>query len=122
MHKKDGKLLEAIQRAFGVGKIYKHGQDALDYRVSSLKDLKVIINHLDQYPLLTKKFADYLLFKQSVDLIEKKEHLTNAGLLKLVAIKASLNWGLSEKFKESFPAIIPAIRPEVQFTEIKDIN
>ena len=115
-------MLEAIQRAFGVGKIYKHGQDALDYRVSSLKDLKVIINHLDQYPLLTKKFADYLLFKQSVDLIEKKEHLTNAGLLKLVAIKASLNWGLSEKFKESFPAIIPAIRPEVQFTEIKDIN
>ena len=123
LHKKDGKLLEAIQRTFGGGgKIYKNGQDALDYRVSSLKDLKVIINHLDQYPLLTKKLADYLLFKQSVDLIEKKEHLTMAGILKLVGIKASLNWGLSEKFKESFPNIIPAIRPEVQFTEMKDTN
>jgi hypothetical protein len=92
LHKKDGKLLEAIQRTFGGGgKIYKNGQDALDYRVSSLKDLKVIINHLDNYPLLTKKLADYLLFKQSVDLIEKKEHLTMTGILKLVGIKASLN-------------------------------
>jgi len=123
LHKKDGKLLEAIQRTFGGGgKIYKNGQDALDYRVSSLKDLKVIINHLDNYPLLTKKLADYLLFKQSVYLIEKKEHLTMTGILKLVGIKASLNWGLSEKFKESFPNIIPAIRPEVQFTEMKDTN
>jgi len=91
LHKKDEKLLQAIQRAFGVGKIYKKGHDALDYSVSSLNDIKVIINHLDQYPLLTKKLADYLLFKQSVDLIEKKEHLTMAGILKLVAIKASLN-------------------------------
>ena len=45
-----------------------------------------------------------------------------AGILKLVSIKASLNWGLSEKFKQMFPAIMPAIRPDVQFTEIKDSN
>ena len=122
LHNKDRILLEAIQRTFGVGKIYKNGQNSLDYRVGSLKDLKVIINHLDKYPLLTKKSADYLLFKQSVDLIEKKEHLTMTGLLKLVSIKASLNWGLSVKFKESFPNIIPAIRSEVQYTEIKDTN
>ena len=122
LHKRDEKLLEAIQRAFGVGKIYKKGQNALDYRVSSLNDVKVIINHLDQYPLLTKKLADYILFKQSVDIIEKKEHLTMTGILKLVSIKASINWGISEKFKESFPSIIPAVRPEVPFTEIKDTN
>jgi len=91
LHKRDEKLLEAIQRAFGVGKIYKKGQNALDYRVSSLNDVKVIINHLDQYPLLTKKLADYILFKQSVDIIEKKEHLTMTGILKLVSIKASIN-------------------------------
>ncbi len=59
--------------------------------MSSIKNLKVIINHLDQYPLITKKLADYLLFKQSVALIEEKQHLTMEGLLKLVGIKASLN-------------------------------
>lgn len=91
LHNKDRKLLEAIQRTFGVGKIYKHGKDSIEYRVSSLKNLRVIINHFNKYPLLTQKKADYLLFKQSVNLIEKKEHLTKIGLLKLVSIKSNLN-------------------------------
>lgn len=122
LHNKDRKLLEALQRAWDVGNIHKHGKDSIEYRVSSIKNLKVIINHLDQYPLITKKLADYLLFKQSVALIEEKQHLTMEGLLKLVGIKASLNWGLSEKFKQSFPSIIPAERPEVKPSEIKDIH
>nr|ATI20339.1 LAGLIDADG endonuclease [Juglanconis sp.] len=108
------------------------------YRVSSLKNLRIIIAHFDKYTLLTKKLADYLLFKQSVDLIENKAHLTIEGLLKLVSIKASLNWGLSslrdpadsnvvkqrgDKFKESFPSIVTvAARPEIKFTGIQDIN
>ena len=65
------------------------------YRVSSLKNLRVITNHFDYYPLITQKFADYLLFKQSIDLIQKKLHLTEKGLLKLLGIKSVLNWGLS---------------------------
>ena len=111
LHKKDRALLESIQRSLGVGKIYKHGKDSLDLRVSSLKNIRVVINHFDKYPLITKKFADYLLFKQAVKLVEQKEHLTKEGLLKLVSIKASLNLGLSEKFKESFPGVIPAAKP-----------
>ncbi len=87
-----------------------------------MKNLRIIINHFDKYSLLTQKLSDYHLFKQSVHLIENKSHLTMEGLLKLVSIKASLNWGLSDKFKKSFPNIIPIIRPEVKFTEIQDIN
>ena len=122
LHKRDLKILEAIQRTLGVGKIYRAGANAVDYRVSSLKNLRVIINHFDKYPLITQKLADYLLFKQSVSLIEKKEHLTEGGLLKLLGIKASLNLGLTEKFKESFPNIVAAERPIVKPTEIKNAN
>lgn len=122
LHNKDIKILEAIQRTWGVGKIYKHGKDSSEYRVSSLKNFKIIINHFDKYPLITKKLADYLLFKQSVVLIEKKEHLTMEGLRQLVSIKASLNWGLSEKIWLSFPNVIPAIKPDVKPGQIKDIN
>jgi hypothetical protein len=43
--------------------------------------------------LITKKRADYLLFKQVLELIKTKEHLTQEGLEKLVAIKASINIG-----------------------------
>lgn len=122
LHNKDLKILEALQRTWGVGKIYKHSANASEYRVSSLKNLRIIIDHFDKYPLLTQKLSDYLLFKQSVLLIEKKSHLTMEGLLKLVGIKASLNWGLSEKFKETFPNVVPIVRPTVKFTEILDVN
>ena len=116
LHNKDITILEAIQRTFKVGKIYKHGINSMQYRVSSLKDLQVILEHFDQYPLITKKQEDYLLFKQAINLIINKEHLSFTGLLKLVSIKATLNWGLSEKFKESFPTVKPIDRPNSKFT------
>lgn len=122
LHNRDKKLLEAIQRTFGVGKIYKHGKNSLEFRVSSLKNLKIILDHFDKYPLITKKWADYILFKESVNLIEKKEHLTQIGLLKLVGIKSILNRGLPEKFKELFPNMIFTTRPEVKSAIIKDTN
>jgi len=121
LHKKDLKILEALQKTWGVGKIYKHGQDSFMYRVSSLKNLRVITTHFDNYPLITQKLADYLLFKQSIDLIQEKLHLTEKGLLTLVGIKSVLNWGLSEKFKETFPNLIPVVRPKVDISEIKDV-
>jgi hypothetical protein len=121
LHKKDLKILEALQKTWGVGKIYKHGQDSFMYRVSSLKNLRVITTHFDHYPLITQKLADYLLFKKSIDLIQEKLHLTEKGLLTLVGIKSVLNWGLSEKFKETFPNRIPVVRPKVDISEIKDV-
>jgi len=115
-------LLESIQKFLGVGKIYKHGKDSIEFRVSGLKNLRIIIDHFDKYPLITQKHADYLLFKQAVSLVQEKVHLTKEGLLKLVSIKASLNLGLSEQSKNSFPNIIPVVKPLVKFTEIKDFN
>ena len=70
-----------------------------------------VIPHFDKYPLLTQKRADYLLFKQVVDLILRKEHLTSKGLLEILSIKASLNWGLPDVLKKAFPDIVPKNRP-----------
>lgn len=38
----------------------------IQYRVSDINDLKVIIDHFDKYPLLTPKKFDYIVFKQVV--------------------------------------------------------
>jgi hypothetical protein len=122
LHNKDINLLEAIQRTFNVGKIYKHGIDSIQYRVSSLNDLQVITDHFDEYPLITQKQADYILFKQAINLIYNKEHLSSIGLLKLVGIKSTLNWGLPEKFKESFPTIEPITRPNIDNANIRNSN
>lgn len=122
-HSKDCALLESIKRYFkGIGSISKEREFALQYRVTSMNDLGIIINHFDKYPLLTKKRADYLLFKSIFELCKNKEHLTKEGLEKIIAIKASLNLGLSEELKLAFPEISPVSRPVVNNIEIKDPN
>jgi hypothetical protein len=52
--------------------------------------------------------------------MNKGGHRVMEGLRKIVAIKASLNLGLSLNLKESFPGIIPVQRPVVEFTKIQD--
>ena len=45
----------------------------------------------DKYPLLSQKKGDFLLFKKAFNIILNKEHLTEDGLRKIAAIKASIN-------------------------------
>jgi hypothetical protein len=54
--------------------------------------------------------------------MKKKEHLTQDGLNKIVAIKSSLNNGLSESLNTAFPDIVPVNRPVVLNQEIRDLN
>jgi hypothetical protein len=118
LHIKDFVLLESLRQTLGVGKIHKHGKSSIQFRVESIKELQVIVNHFDKYPLKSAKVADYLLFKQCYDLIVLKEHLTPDGLLKLVRLKASLNLGLPEDLQKAFPSAIPVIRPSYTFLKI----
>lgn len=47
-------------------------------------------------------------------LMKKGEHLTMEGVEKIVAIRGSINLGLSEELKNSFPTITPVPRPLVK--------
>lgn len=105
-----------IKAFLGVGEIYLK-EESCNYMVQSLKDLNVIVNHFEKYPLLTKKLEDFKLFTQIVTLVNKKEHLTITGLHKIISLKASMNLGLPKPLKTAFPAaaaadITPAIRPK----------
>lgn len=114
LHKKDKALLQAIKNLLqGIGHITNNGQNAVQFQVSSVKDLKILISHFDKYPLITKKLGDYLLFKQAFNLISCKEHLTTDGLNKLVAIKSSMNKGLSTELQQAFSQVKPNLRPDV---------
>jgi len=122
LHKKDLPLLNSIKAFFGVGGIYKISKDSIMYQVTTINELQVIIDHFCNYPLITEKRADYELFKQAVELVSRKEHLTLSGLSRLVAIKASINRGLSPELKESFPNVIAVERPLVKDKKVKDPN
>ena len=97
VHKKDLALIYKIQAFFGEDSIlptgsFSIGTDAVSFKVVSNSDLvHKILPHFDKYPLLTQKRYDYILFKEAVELINKKEHLTEKGLKRIFELKADMN-------------------------------
>jgi hypothetical protein len=89
-----------------------------------LKDLiKVIIPHFIKYPLITQKHVDFLLFKQVVELMNRKEHQTKEGLGKIVNIRASSE-GLNLVRKLLTPLLNKAFptKTESSFSTIQKIT
>ena len=121
LHERDLALLLQVQKFFGgIGSYGKSGNMCF-YSVSSVKDLtNFIIPHFLKYSLLTQKAADFLLFKQIVDLIINKDHLTIEGLNQIINIKASMNTGLSQNLKSNFNLTVPANRPLIITDKISD--
>lgn len=93
LHVKDLSILNLLQDYFnGVGKIYHDTeQNEVLYRVGSMKELETIISHFDNYSLITQKYIDFVLFKQVIELMKNREHLSLVGILKIANIKASMN-------------------------------
>ena len=110
---KDLDLLVQIKDFFKTGNIYTSKRGVVYYTVGSVKDIvKYIIPHFDKFPLVTQKLKDFMLFKEIVLLMEKGEHNTLPGLLKVFSLKVNLNKGLPTAVKEKFPGILPTILPE----------
>lgn len=63
MHKKDIAILEDIKNTLGVGKVNLQGLLKVVYRVESFKELEIIINHFEKYPLVITKLSNFLIFK-----------------------------------------------------------
>jgi hypothetical protein len=55
LHQKDLPILNCIKSYLGVGNIALRTNGSCFYSVQSIKDLEVIINHFDSYPLITQK-------------------------------------------------------------------
>jgi hypothetical protein len=120
LHKKDQKVLEAIRNYLGVGNITADGADGIRFQVSSMAGLLILINYLEQYPLITQKHGDFILWREIILIIQRKEHLTLAGLKAIISHRASLNLGISEELKAAFPEILPSERPLIVNQRIRD--
>lgn len=120
LHTKDYFLLYLLQQYLGgIGSIHKNkNRDIVNYSIESIEGLNKLVFHLDKYPLLTQKAADFLLFKKAVELKNNKVHLSVEGLNKMVNIKASMNLGLSDILKSEFIEYIPVERPVIKYDNI----
>lgn len=127
LHSRDIELLKSIRNTLGqIGNITIRKDSYVEFIVSSKKDIEILIKHFESYPLLTQKWSDYQLFKQTGAapiLIKNKEHLKMEWaqpLNKIVSLKSVLNNGLSDSLKIAFPNIIPEIRPKAPKPIIQD--
>lgn len=125
LHSRDLLLLRKIHSFFGIGIVgERNTRDQVYYSVQFARDIaKVIIPHFDKYPLITKKRADYLLFKQAINIILQGQARSSIeGINSIINIKGSMNKGLSDKLKNHFPTSLPVLRPEVSNLSIPDPN
>ena len=119
LHSKDIMILHKIQNYFGVGSVTnRESRNICVFRVTKVEDLKrVIIPHFTCYPLISKKYSDFILWSKVVDLMATKQHLTPIGFNTILSYYASINTGLSPKVKSEFTDIIGADKIEVKLPE-----
>jgi len=113
LHNKDIIVLEKIKLFFNCGR-HSNNKNWTKFIVTDLKSINnIIIPHFEKYPLITQKQGDFLLWKSIIELMGKKEHLNIESLMEIIKIRASLNWGLSDKLKFHFPNIIKVEKPKI---------
>lgn len=115
------KLLEQVKEYFGgVGSISKSG-NMYFFEVSSIKSLPIVRKHFEEFPLQTTKYVYFKLWCQIMDIIDKKEHLTKSGFLKVLSIKSLYPKGLSPKLLEicSKEKVIPLVKPNFEISNMK---
>lgn len=125
LHNRDILLLRKIHTFFGVGTINEYiDRNKASYSVQSAKDIaKKIIPHFDKYPLFTQKKADYILFKEAINLLlTGKVRSSIEGMYELMSIKGSMNRMLSDKLKINFPNLKYVPRLVIDTQDIKDLN
>lgn len=117
LHKKDKNILTKIQQFFNTGSVIdRKDRNISIYRVTNIKNiLNYIIPHFDNYPLISQKYSDYILWKEVVLMMDQKEHLNNEGLKKILDYYNTINRGASNLIKLNFPDIniIPKTKPNL---------
>ena len=120
LHKKDKGILDGIKKFIEVGHIAWKGSNAVQLKVSSLKEFEHVKKHFKKFQLITNKRGDFILICEIWDLMVQGKHLTPEGLRKIVAIRAAMNRGLSQKLKLAFPDVVPVERPEFELPQTID--
>ena len=90
--------LEEIKNFFECGGIFvnkrydNHNENLYRYCVRSLQDLeKRIIPFFQEHQLHTCKQNDFLIFEKVIDMMVKKEHLTEKGRDKIIDLIGKMN-------------------------------
>lgn len=91
-------ILQELQKFFGVGQVVinrrydNHKEHLYRYVVRKREDLiQIIIPFFQKYPLQTSKQQDFERFVSCMRIIQRSDHLTRDGLVKIAIITETMN-------------------------------
>ncbi len=93
-HKDSIVILERIRNFFGCGRIRPKGANSnvLTFSIESRRTIQErVIPHFIRYPLQSRKLNDFVLFKEIVETMEKKQHHDVEIFLHLVELAHQMN-------------------------------
>jgi hypothetical protein len=104
--------LELLAAVLGCGRIYRnrrhdnHKEDLLSYQVLRRDDLRQrIVPFFEANPLVTAKWEDFLKFREILDMMERRLHLSVDGLRRIALVQQTMNQRKPSRFLESSEAI-----------------
>lgn len=91
-HSRDRELLKKIKDYFSCGRVENRKTEACDFTVNSFKSFnEIIIPFFEKYEIEGIKHTNYEYFKEVVEIMKVKEHLTYEGLERIKEIKSNMN-------------------------------
>lgn len=95
----DRAILEAIKEKLGVGKIhlYKRSEEISNYRdiahyyVQTFSELLKVKEFFEKQHFYITKGQDFQKWAQCLEMMQRKEHLTREGLLKICELREQMN-------------------------------
>lgn len=102
-HLRDIQVLYALKSYFGCGVVCQNHEDRFCYRVRKIEDLAdKILPFFEKHKLKTKKGVAFITFRKIVFSMQRKDHLTEAGLHQIESWCASLRKRKSKIESNSF--------------------
>ena len=93
-HQRDVQVLYALKAFFGCGVVRRNHGDRMAYRVRGQKALlEQVIPFFERHPLKTKKYLDFLKFRDVIRMMEQGAHLSKEGIDRIVRIARQMNRG-----------------------------
>jgi len=96
-HSRDIALMVLFISFFGCGKVYSRSNPLnprCDFLIQDVANIyHIVIPHFELYPLENIKHLDFLDFKQGMELVFTKQHLTREGMDRIKTISAGMNTG-----------------------------
>jgi len=117
-HKNRRELLEMAKEMFGTGTIWEKpgNRNVLVYGIRCRKTIKEkIIPFFEKYMIFSARKENFKTFKEIVELLEKKEHHTNEGFIKILELAYKMNKkgkGRKRSFEEVAKGILRDHTPD----------